>query len=135
MAKYKTSQTEALLEAWEETYKKGQLTLWVFMALRDRERYVDEIQAFVYDKSKNTLQCEGQSLYRMLRKFKELELVDFTTRPGAGGPERKYYFLTRDGEALLTQFAQRNISLFFEPDIQKILFPAQHKKQLKTCMV
>tara|TARA_B100000780_G_scaffold277316_1_gene247728 strand:- start:491 stop:604 length:114 start_codon:yes stop_codon:yes gene_type:complete len=24
-----------LLSSWEETYKKGQLTLWIFLALKD----------------------------------------------------------------------------------------------------
>ena len=33
-----------LLTSWEETYKKGQLTLWVFLALKDGQKYVDEIK-------------------------------------------------------------------------------------------
>lgn len=33
-----------LLYTWEETYKKGQLTLWIFLALKDGEKYVNEIR-------------------------------------------------------------------------------------------
>lgn len=111
-----------LLEAWEETYKKGQLTLWVFLALKEGEKYVDEIKAFVEEKTKGTLTCEEQSLYRTLRKYKELDMVAFTNRPGQGGPERKYYYLTELGKELLQLFTQRNISLFFQPDIKELMF-------------
>ena len=33
-----------LLLSWENTYKKGQLTLWIFMALQESKKYVDEIK-------------------------------------------------------------------------------------------
>lgn len=111
-----------LLEAWEDTYKKGQLTLWVFLALKEGEKFVDEIKAFVENKTKGTLSCEEQSLYRTLRKYKELDMVNYNTRPGQGGPERKYYYLTDLGLELLSLFTQRNINLFFQPDIQKLMF-------------
>lgn len=111
-----------LLEAWEETYKKGQLTLWVFLALKEGEKYVDEIKLFVEEKTKGTLTCEEQSLYRTLRKYKELDMVDYTTKPGQGGPERKYYYLTDLGRELLLLFTQRNINLFFQPEIKELLF-------------
>lgn len=118
ITEYKTQ----LLEAWEETYKKGQLTLWVFLALKEGEKYVDEIKAFVEGKTKGTLTCEEQSLYRTLRKYKELEMVDYTTKPGQGGPERKYYYLTEMGAELLQMFTRRNINLFFQPEIKDLMF-------------
>ena len=34
---------EELLNSWEETYKKGQLTLWIFLSLKDSSKYVDEM--------------------------------------------------------------------------------------------
>lgn len=110
-----------LLDAWEETYKKGQLTLWVFLALKEGEKFVDEIKAFVDEKTKGTLSCEEQSLYRTLRKYKELGMVSFNSKPGQGGPERKYYYLTDLGLELLALFTQRNINLFFQPDIKKLM--------------
>lgn len=112
---------DALLEAWEETYKKGQLTFWIFLALKETEKYADEIMRFVRERTRGTLSCEEQSLYRVLRKYRDLEMVDFRTGPGAGGPERKYYFLTPLGATLLTRFIERNISLFFDPDLQKLI--------------
>ena len=32
-----------LLNAWEETYKKGQLTFWVFLSLKESNKCVEEI--------------------------------------------------------------------------------------------
>jgi PadR family transcriptional regulator PadR len=38
-----------LLTTWEETYKKGQLTLWIFLALRDGDKYMNEIKRIHYE--------------------------------------------------------------------------------------
>ncbi len=110
-----------LLAAWEETYKKGQLTMWVFLSLSEGRKYVDEIQAFVVGRSNGTMTCEEQSLYRSLRKYQYLGMVDYEAGKGDRGPERKYYFLTPLGKNLLTQFIDRNIALFFRPDIRQLL--------------
>lgn len=118
----KAKYAEELLTAWEETYKKGQLTLWIFLALKEGEKYVDEIKLFVEEKTAGTLSCEEQSLYRTLRKYRDLEMVDFRNGPGENGPERKYYFLTPLGLDLLHQFTQRNMLLFYNTDIINLMF-------------
>ena len=112
---------EELLSAWEETYKKGQLTLWIFLALKDGKKYVDEIKLCIEIESKHTMQCEEQSLYRNLRKLHHIGAVDFESGKGHKGPERKYYYLTALGKDLLTKFVERNIQLFFSPNIAKLL--------------
>ena len=70
-SKYK----DELLITWEDTYKKGQLTLWIFLALKDGPKYVSEIRDFIKEFSEGTISCEEQSLYRALRKFKHLKMV------------------------------------------------------------
>lgn len=112
---------QPLLEAWEETYKKGQLTLWIFLALKDEPKYVEEIKLFVETESNNTMKCEEQSLYRNLRKYKHIDVVDFKTKKGNKGPDRKYYFLTKTGEELLEKFIERNIQLFFNGKLNELL--------------
>lgn len=112
---------EELLEAWEETYKKGQLTLWIFLSLKDAPKYVEEIKEFVETQSNNTMTCEEQSLYRNLRKYKHIDVVGFKTKKGNKGPDRKYYFLTKLGEELLEDFIQRNINLFLHGRINELL--------------
>ena len=110
-----------LLSSWEDTYKKGQLTLWIFLALKDGRKYVDEIKEFIESKSKNTISCEEQSLYRNLRKYQHIDVVSFENRKGNRGPDRKYYFLTMMGNELLEKFIERNIKLFFSTEINNLL--------------
>ena len=117
----KEKQLLELLSAWEETYKKGQLTLWIFLSLKEGKKYVDEIKTFVETESNNTMSCESQSLYRNLRKYQHVGVVDFEKREGNKGPERKYYYLTDLGESLLNQFVERNIQLFFNPNINSLI--------------
>ena len=112
---------EELLSAWEETYKKGQLTLWIFLALKEGKKYVEEISAFIETYSMNTMTCEAQTLYRSLRKFKHIGVVDFEPGEGHKGPDRKYYYLTDLGHALLNKFTERNIHLFYTPEIKNLM--------------
>ena len=74
-----------LLSSWEETYKKGQLTLWIFLALKDGQKYVDEIKKFIETKSNNTINCEEQSLYRNLRKYQHIDVVSLENKKGNKG--------------------------------------------------
>jgi PadR family transcriptional regulator len=117
----KNNQLSELLSAWEDTYKKGQLTLWIFLSLKDGKKYVDEIKTFVEEQSNHTMTCESQSLYRNLRKYQHVGVVDFKTGEGNKGPERKYYFLTELGQILLNSFIERNINLFFNEKIKNLI--------------
>ena len=110
-----------LLSAWEETYKKGQLTLWIFFSLQDGRKYVDEIKSFVEQKSNGVMLCEEQSLYRSLRKYEHIGVVEHEAGAGHKGPERKYYYLTDLGKELFRQFVERNIYLFYTEEIKKLL--------------
>jgi len=110
-----------LLISWEDTYKKGQLTLWIFLSLKENPKYVDEIRQFIFEKSNGTMSCEEQSLYRILRKFEHIDVLEYKLKKGNKGPERKYYSLTKLGEDLFNQFVQRNINLFYNEEIKKLL--------------
>lgn len=112
---------DALLQAWEETYKKGQLTLWIFLSLQGEKKYVDEIKEFVEEKSQHTMTCEEQSLYRILRKFEHVGVLDYELRKGSKGPDRKYYYLTDLGQLLFERFVRRNIHLFYSEEIRNFL--------------
>lgn len=110
-----------LLSSWEDTYKKGQLTLWIFLALQGEHKYVDEIRTFIEEKSNHTMTCEEQSLYRVLRKFEHVGILAYELRKGIKGPDRKYYYLTELGQKLFRQFVKRNIQLFYSDEIKKHL--------------
>jgi DNA-binding PadR family transcriptional regulator len=110
-----------LLTSWEETYKKGQLTFWLLVALRDEPLYVSEIKDFIKTATNGTISCEDQSVYRALRKYYDFEIVDYELRQGHKGPDRKYYFLTTIGKELLHEFTQRNISILYNQKLQNLI--------------
>lgn len=115
--KYKTD----LLISWEDNYKKGLLTFWILLSLRDNRLYIDEIKDFIKSVTNGTISCEDQSIYRSLRKYYDLEIVDFELREGNKGPNRKYYFLTNIGKELLRDFTNRNISIFLTKEISNLI--------------
>ena len=110
-----------LLNAWEETYKKGQLTFWVFLALKESNKCVEEIKEFVEKMSDGSMSCEEQSLYRNLRKFLNLGIVAFDSKRVSKGPDRKYYYLTDVGRELFQRFVDRNIKIFTRGSIINLL--------------
>ena len=110
-----------LLTSWEETYKKGLLTFWLLLSLRDNRLYIGEIKDFIKSATKGTISCEDQSIYRSLRKYYDLEMVDFELREGHKGPNRKHYFLTELGRELLQEFTERNINLFLDKEISDLI--------------
>ena len=110
-----------LLNAWEETYKKGQLTFWVFLALKESNKCVEEIKEFVEKASEGTMSCEEQSLYRNLRKFQHLNIVAYDNKKVSKGPDRKYYYLTENGNELFNRFVERNIMIFTKESIINLL--------------
>ena len=112
---------DELLNAWEETYKKGQLTFWVFLALKESNKCVEDIKEFVEKVSEGTMSCEEQSLYRNLRKFQHLEIVAYENRKVNKGPDRKYYYLTDNGRELFKHFVERNILIFTKENIINLL--------------
>lgn len=83
--------------------------------------YVDEIRDFVITKSNGTITCEEQSLYRALRKYEQIDVLDYELRKGNKGPDRKYYFMTDLGQELFLEFVKRNIKLFYSEEIKKLL--------------
>ena len=112
---------DELLSAWEETYKKGQLTFWVFLALKESNKCVEEIKEFVEKASEGTMSCEEQSLYRNLRKFQHLNIVAYDNKKVSKGPDRKYYYLTENGNELFNRFVERNIMIFTKESIINLL--------------
>jgi DNA-binding PadR family transcriptional regulator len=110
-----------LLNAWEETYKKGQLTFWVFLALKESNKCVEDIREFVEQMSDGTMFCEEQSLYRNLRKFQHLGIVSYDSKRVSKGPDRKYYYLTDMGKELFRRFVERNILIFTKESISNLL--------------
>lgn len=113
---------QQLLDAWEEVSKRGQLTTWIMLALKDGPKHTALIKEFIAAQTKDVMATDDQSLYRALRRYLEAELVAVTTQPGDGGAERKVYHLTGAGQHVLDAFLDRNVKeLFYQPEIRQLI--------------
>lgn len=112
---------ELILTSWEQAFHKGQLTFWILIGLKESPKCLEEIQAFIKQNTNNVIVFDEQSIYRALRKYYDVELVDYELRDSERGPQRKYYSLTKIGSAVLKQFIDRNIKLFQNKTLIKIL--------------
>ena len=110
-----------LLSGWEEIFKRGQLTFWVLLSLRQSPKHMAEIRSWITNITDNTITVEERSLYRALQRYYDVELVTYDTAEGDRGPERKVYKLTKIGENVLNKFVDRNIQLFLKPEIRRLL--------------
>lgn len=111
-----------LLDGWEEVFKKGQLTLWIMLALKDAPKYMAEIKSFMHQATNGVLNADDQSMYRALRRYYDAELVTFRQEPGDNGPDRKIYALTPVGRRVLQQFLNRNvIDVFYKNDNRSLI--------------
>lgn len=114
-----------LLEGWEEVYKRGQLTLWIMLALKDGPKYMAEIKSYVEAYTKSAVTADDQSMYRALRRYTEAEMVTFTSEPTEKGPDRKVYALTKTGVHVLEQFVIRNLHGLMQQPFVKTLTKEQ----------
>ena len=112
---------QSLLTGWEDIHKKSQLTLWVFLALKDGPKHMALIKTFIINNSNGNMSVDDQSMYRALRRFKEGRMVDFTLRVGKGGPDLKQYYLTSTGRTVLETFIDRQVSMFYSEPIQSLV--------------
>jgi PadR family transcriptional regulator PadR len=108
---------QALLEQWENVYKKGLLSFWLLLLLHERPMYVFEMGDTLAEVSQGTVTADEKSLYRALRRFEAMDVVESTWHPSDVGPRRRYYHLTELGQELLRRFVRRNILVFREPAV------------------
>lgn len=111
-----------LLEGWEDTYKKSQLTLWILLALKEAPKHMATIKQFMAAATGGIADADDKSIYRALRRLHEADIVEFRQVPGNGGPDRKEYTITATGRQLLQAFLKRNIidTLYRQP-IRKLI--------------
>jgi DNA-binding PadR family transcriptional regulator len=108
-----------LLTKWEETYKKGLLSFWILLLLYERPSYPYEMSAEVAKISQGTISVDDNSIYRALNRFESVGIVKSELQQSNTGPPRRYYSLTKNGIALLTEFIQRNIQVFETPSVSE----------------
>lgn len=97
------TQTEALIMKVENTkaqMRKGVLDLCVLSIISEKEAYPSEIMEKL--KESKLIVVEG-TLYPLLTRLKNAELLDYTWRESNAGPPRKYYTITTQGNNFLNE--------------------------------
>jgi PadR family transcriptional regulator PadR len=121
---------DALLNQWEEVYKKGLLSFWLLLLLAQRNAYPYEMKEIIAEMSQNTISAEDNSIYRALKRLAQSGIVGSEVRPSETGPSRRYFYLTPLGRDLLAAFIARNIKIFQQPDvatlIERVNTPSSH---------
>ena len=109
-----------LLEGWEEVHKRGQLTLWILLALKDGPKHMQDIKRFIAEITR--MVADDKSMYRALRRYADAEMVAYHSKPSKSGPELKIYHLTETGSSVLNSFVKQNIvSVFFNKQVKELL--------------
>ena len=80
--------------------RKGMLEYCIMLLLRDRAAYASDIIARL--KEAELIVVEG-TLYPLLTRLKKDGLLCYEWQESKQGPPRKYYALTADGEATLSE--------------------------------
>lgn len=110
-----------LLDDWEDVFKQGLLTFWTLTSLKGTTLTVSELGKEISRLTRGSYKPAEQTLYRVLRKYNELNLVEFNEIINSNGPKKKLYSLTDFGNKMLTDFAKRNIELFQIDKIKRII--------------
>lgn len=80
--------------------RKGILEYCILSILKNGEAYPSDIPTRL--KKANLIVVEG-TLYPLLTRLKNAELLTYRWEESKSGPPRKYYALTQAGEAFLSQ--------------------------------
>lgn len=124
---------DSLVADWDDAYKKGQLTLWILLAVLDGKKYAAQITEFMKKATDGNFEVKEQSLYRALRRFDSMGLVQVTEEQSpSSGPKRKYYELTPPGEVVLGRFVKLQVAPLLEKNISKLLLKAQSKGKINV---
>lgn len=113
--------TKKILTNWEEVFRQGLLTFWIFVVLSESSLSVNELKKRVCKITDMSYNPAEQTLYRSLRNHCKLGLVEFEEIETKGGPKTKIYKLTPKGRVILHAFAKKNIYLFYQANVKKII--------------
>ena len=110
------------VDEWSEVYKKGQLSFWVLLSLFEEKRYAADVLTFLQEVSDGEFVVKEQSLYRALRRFRAMKLIDSVKEASpSSGSKRHYYFLTPAGREVLKQYTDRNIKPLYKQSIVHLI--------------
>lgn len=109
-------------DPWPSEWLRGVLDLCVLAALAEGETYGYAITARLDELGLGAV--KGGTLYPLLARLEQADLVTTQWRPGVGGPGRKYFALTTVGRAELARrgrawraFADLTVAIVDPPNL------------------
>ena len=99
-----TTETTNYFDNASAQMRKGILEFCVLLAVSRRQSYASDIIEVL--KGRDLLVVEG-TLYPLLSRLRESELVKYEWIESREGPPRKYYSLTNKGEEILKELINR----------------------------
>ena len=87
----------------EKTLLSGSTPMLILALLKDGDKYGYEMISELAKRSDNTFQMKEGTLYPLLTRMKNEELLTYRWQESTSGPPRKYYALTEQGQELLAQ--------------------------------
>ncbi|RRO24076.1 PadR family transcriptional regulator [Flavobacteriaceae bacterium 14752] len=90
------------IENTKAQMRKGILEYCILSILKNKDAYVAEILDEL--KSAKLIVVEG-TIYPLLTRLKNAELLEYRWEESTGGPPRKYYKLTSSGQAFLDELS------------------------------
>jgi PadR family transcriptional regulator PadR len=94
------NENNTLIQQAEVQMRKGMLVYCVLLLCNNGRIYSSEIIKFL--REAELIVVEG-TLYPLLNRLAKDGLLGYEWRESEQGPPRKYYWLTEDGKALLTE--------------------------------
>jgi PadR family transcriptional regulator PadR len=94
------NENNTLIQQAEVQMRKGMLVYCVLLLCNNGRIYSSEIIKFL--REAELIVVEG-TLYPLLNRLAKDDLLGYEWRESGQGPPRKYYWLTEDGKALLTE--------------------------------
>jgi PadR family transcriptional regulator PadR len=88
------------IENTKQQMRKGILEFCILSVLKDQDLYASEILEHL--KQAKLLVVEG-TLYPLLTRLKNAELLQYRWEESSGGPPRKYFKITEEGKAFLEE--------------------------------
>ncbi|HTL80433.1 MAG TPA: PadR family transcriptional regulator [Bacteroidia bacterium] len=95
-----TTENKATIENTKAQMKKGVLEFCILSILSDGDAYPTEIIERM--KASKLVVVEG-TLYPLLTRLKNMDLLSYRWEESTQGPPRKYYRLTETGEKFLSE--------------------------------
>lgn len=88
------------IENTKAQMRKGILEFCILSLIREREMYVSDLISALKDGGLDVV--EG-TLYPLLTRLKNAEILSYRWEESTGGPPRKYYQITEQGQVFLSE--------------------------------